>query len=244
MIRLALLLLAVTKVTGKNCKSVAWLLHFFLMPVKSGSVLLEVQDLSLAQLWVNLSFSIHSGEMLYITGVNGAGKTSLLKVLCGLMRPDEGRVLWQQRNIHQQAEDYRQAIAYVGHKNGIKDNLTPNENLTFAVALGHGSNIATPGKTSGITVEAALHQWGLTGIEVPCRLLSAGQCRRTALARLLLVNAPLWFLDEPTTTLDRAGQQTLRNTIVTRLNAGGAVVMATHQVPDWPMPSQVLPLDN
>ena len=181
--------------------------------------------------------------MLLVTGANGAGKTSLLKVLCGLVRPDEGRVLWQQSNIHQHAENYRQAIAYVGHKNGIKGDLTPSENLTFAVAIGHGSNIVTVGKTNGVA-EEALHQWGLAGVELPCRLLSAGQCRRIALARLLLVNAPLWFLDEPMTSLDSAGQQTLRNAIVTRLNAGGAVVMATHQVTDWLVPSQVLPLDN
>lgn len=196
--------------------------------------LLEVENLSLAHLWRALSFKVYASEILQIRGVNGAGKTSLIKVLCGLLKADKGRVSWQHCNIEQYADDYRQQIAYVGHKDGIKADLTPQENLTFAHTLSNAN---------GMSVSDALSQWQLTHLSKPCRMLSAGQRRRTALARLLVVNASLWFLDEPLTALDSCGQDILGKAVSAHLGSGGSVVMATHQVPDWSFTTQVLTLD-
>ena len=200
------------------------------------SVLLEAKNLCLRRLWSNLSFTLRAGGMLQIVGDNGAGKTSLIKILCGLLMPDRGRVLWQRQNIRQAAEDYHADLIYVGHKDGLRGELTPLENLHFAAAL-HNSALATSPAHS-------LAQFGLAGGDTLCRELSAGQRRRTALARLLLNRARLWFLDEPLTALDAAGRRTLGGLAAAHLAAGGAVVMATHQPPGWMMESQILRLQR
>ncbi len=206
-------------------------------------VLLEAKNLSIAaMLWNNLSLKASAGQLLQITGSNGSGKTTLIKVLCGLMRPDRGWVRWQQRDIYKNADDYRQAIAYVGHEDGIKVDLTPEENLAFAVAI-HGESGADISTGQNSSYADVLGRWQLSGISVPCRMLSAGQRRRSALARLMMTDAHLWFLDEPLTTLDRIGCRTLDEIIGTHLESGGAVIMSTHQKLDWSLPSQVLSLD-
>lgn len=207
------------------------------MPADHNPILLEAKNLSLSPLWKGLCFTLGAGEMLQIIGDNGVGKTSLIRTLCGLIRPDEGQVLWRRRDIRQHAEDYHGDVAYVGHKDGLKNSLTPTENLSFAAAIrGRGET------AGGVSIKDALRLWGLADLLVPCRTLSAGQCRRTALARLLLFGARLWFLDEPLTALDRTGGDTLGDMIANHLSTGGSVVMSTHQAPDWPFSPQILSL--
>ena len=193
---------------------------------------LEARQLHFARntraLFANLSFSVQAGEMLQITGANGTGKTSLIKILCGLIQPDGGTVLWGQHNISDFAEDYRSDLAFIGHKDGIKGDLTPQENLAFSAAMAD----------TNVTPAAALAHWGLADVHTPCRLLSAGQRRRTALARLALGRARLWLLDEPLTALDEDGWHLLGNMARTHLETGGVIVMSTHRSPDWDLPAQ------
>jgi heme exporter protein A len=183
-------------------------------------------------LLAGLSFAADGGEMVEITGANGAGKTSLIKILCGLILPDGGAVLWGGKNIRRDAESYRQAMAYVGHKDGVKGDLTPRENLSFAAAAN--------GIRGGIS--AALEKWNLNGITSPCRLLSAGQRRRVALARLLLSPARLWLLDEPLTALDEAGRRRLGEVAQEHLRGGGVVVMSSHHRPEWGIATRTVAL--
>lgn len=193
---------------------------------ENGAPLLEAKHLSLGRLWTNLSFAVHPGEMLQIAGANGAGKTSLLRTLCGLAEPERGEVLWRRQNIAAAAEDYFSDLQYVGHKNGVKEELTPLENLRFAAAMRCGAPLLPP--------ERALEKTGLAGIDAPCRRLSAGQKRRAALARLLLHRASLWFLDEPAAGLDDDGRRMLDDIAAAHLSSGGAAVLAAHRPADGP----------
>ena len=170
-----------------------------------------------------VSLQVESGQMLLVTGANGCGKTSLLRILCGLIAPDRGDVRWKDSSILGIASDYRGQISYVGHKDAVKGDLTPRENLEFASAIA-----GRPAE-----VQPALRRWGLLDLDRPCRLLSAGQRRRLALARLELMPAPLWILDEPLTALDRDGRDLLGDSIDRHTAAGGCAVVATHQQPDW-----------
>lgn len=187
----------------------------------NSATLLEANQLSCRRLWTNLSFVLPAGGLLQISGDNGSGKTSLIKILCGLMPPHNGQVLWQQQNIAANGEEYCADLIYIGHKNGIKDDLTPLENLQFAAALHTGKPLHSPKK--------ALSTVGIDARRQLCRHLSAGQKRRTALARLLLNRARLWFLDEPLSALDVAGQQILAQLLGAHLSGGGGAILATHQ---------------
>lgn len=199
----------------------------------SRSFLYPVRDLTLSAKSVavwrgerclcrNLSFDLHGGEALHIRGENGAGKTSLIRVLTGLGRCDEGEVLWQGRALRRCGPEYRAKLAYVGHNNGVKLGLSPRENLLAAAALGESSGHAQ--------LEAALDQVRLEEYaDTPCSSLSMGQRRRVALARLLLARVPLWFLDEPLASLDAEGVQWLAGLIKSHLGGGGLVVFVTHQ---------------
>ena len=188
--------------------------------------LLEVNDLGCGRLWARLSFVLRAGGMLQITGANGAGKTTLIRVLCGLANPDCGEVLWRRQNIFAAADDYRADLLYVGHRDGIKNELTPMENLSFAAALHDSPPLMTP--------QAALQKVGIQNGDKPCGQLSAGQKRRTALARLLINRATIWFLDEPLTALDDDGREMLGGLVSAHLADGGAAVVATHQqLPEW-----------
>ena len=199
------------------------------------AALLEIKNLSFSTLWNELDFSVNSGEILHIKGINGSGKTSLIKVLCGLTKPDNGTIYWQKKSIYQQPETYHKEIAYIAHQNGIKNKLTPQENLTFALTIKRSVNNADKGLIKNI-----LNQWQLA--ELPCGVLSAGQQRRVALARLQLAPARLWFLDEPLTALDYVGVQILYEVIAQHLKSGGAVVMSSHQPLDWSFPCQTISL--
>lgn len=147
-------------------------------------------------LFSGLDFGIDAGTLLHVRGRNGSGKTTLLRTLCGLYTQDAGEVRWRGESIRALAEDYRRELLYFGHLNGIKGDLTGVENLRLAATL--------DGDRVGIdAVWSALERIGLAGFEdLPTRMLSQGQKKRVALARLMLSRAPLWILDEPFTALD------------------------------------------
>ncbi|MBE8159058.1 MAG: cytochrome c biogenesis heme-transporting ATPase CcmA [Betaproteobacteria bacterium] len=193
--------------------------------MRDDAPLLEAKNISLARLWAGVSFALRGGEMLHITGKNGAGKTSMLKILCGLAAPDGGEVLWRQKNIRRAAEEYCADLAYIGHKDGVKDDCTPLENLRFAAAMQCADAALAPAE--------ALEKIGLLETGKLCRQLSAGQKRRTALARLLISRARLWFLDEPLSALDDSARQILGEIAAAHLAGGGGIVVATHQETDW-----------
>ncbi|EIJ41113.1 heme ABC exporter, ATP-binding protein CcmA [Beggiatoa alba B18LD] len=174
-------------------------------------------------LFENLNFSVASGEILQIEGRNGSGKTSLLRILCGLALPTEGSIYWQSEDIAALKGDYWENLLYVGHLAGIKTELTPLENLRVTQALMM--------KTTGIDLEEALKIIGLCGFEdVPVRTLSAGQQRRVALARLLVCDVPLWILDEPFTSLDKAAIQMIEGLLDAHAQRGNLAVLTSHHV--------------
>lgn len=173
-------------------------------------------------LFSGLNFVLPERAMLQVVGRNGAGKTSLLRMLCGLAAPAAGEIHWRGRNIVHARREFLSDVAYHGHAPGIKSELTPYENLRIAQRLS-----ATHDELS---IDAALAAVGLRGMEdLPARRLSAGQLRRVALARLLMTAARLWILDEPLTSLDEAGREIIEATVNRHLARGGSVVLSTHQ---------------
>jgi heme exporter protein A len=171
-------------------------------------------------LFRGLSFSLQSGELLRIAGANGSGKTSLLKILCGLLMPDAGEVNWKGTPIRQLREDYSRHVVYLGHAPAVKDDLTAAENLTIACALA-GREVSPE------QAREALERYGLTASTIPVRRLSQGQRRRAALARLVLsTDAPLWLLDEPFAALDTAAAHFTEELIARHVAAGGAAIGA------------------
>lgn len=169
-----------------------------------------------------LGFSLRAGEFLHIQGANGSGKTTLLRTLCGLSAPVKGEIRWYGSAIPTLGEEYRRDLCYVGHHNGIQGELTAIENL----GLYSGLN----GDIGGMPILEALTQLGLAAVSpLPAKLLSQGQKRRLALARLLIAHKPLWVLDEPITALD-VHSATLMNTLLSaHLGRGGLVVLTSHQ---------------
>ena len=171
-------------------------------------------------LFSNLEFSLEAGQALLLEGRNGSGKTSLLRILCGIRLPDAGMITWDGTDINRLGADYHQHTAYVGHRDGIKLDLTPMENLAMSRALG---------KPNDITLEAALDKVDLYGFEdVLTRNLSAGQKRRLALARLLVTDTVLWILDEPFTSLDVHGIQIIEELLETHTAGGGMLAVTSH----------------
>ena len=172
-------------------------------------------------LFNGLEFSVGGGEMLLLEGRNGSGKTSLLRILCSIRLPDDGRVTWCGEDIQKLGPDYHEYLTYVGHRDGIKHDLTPQENLKMAQALGKPSELHS--------IDEVLDQFGLYGFEdVPTRNLSAGQQRRLALARLLVTDSPLWILDEPFTSLDKQGVHVFEELMDKHTAQGGMIVLTTH----------------
>jgi len=176
------------------------------------------------RLFGNLSLALMPGTLLLVTGSNGSGKTSLLRALCGLLLPSAGEVRWQNTNIRSLREEYWRHLAYIGHSNALKDELSAAENLGVLCALS--------GVHAGPEQQRqALADFGLAGRErLPAKALSQGQRRRTALARLSLCSAlPLWILDEPFAALDNAAVARMQSVVGAHLANGGMVVMTTHQ---------------
>ncbi len=174
-------------------------------------------------LFSRLSFSLGGGELLRVAGENGSGKTSLLKILCGLLAPDQGEVRWGGEPIRRLREDYARNLVYLGHAPAVKDDLTAAENLSIACTL---AGIEAPAQS----VHEALAGYGLPAGQVPVRKLSQGQRRRAALARLLLSQSvPLWLLDEPFAALDATAARLTEGLIARHVAGGGAVVYTTHQ---------------
>jgi len=187
-------------------------------------------------LFRSLAFTLGPGQCLHVAGENGAGKTSLLRLLAGLMAPAEGRIEWSGRDIRRLREEYWSTLAYVGHANGVKDELTAVENLCFGNAIA--------GRPADEI--AARHALALLGLrdhaDRPVRALSQGQRRRVALARLAGAEAArLWILDEPFTALDARGIAVLRELVAAQLDRRGCVVLTTHQ--DVPLPGLVRRLE-
>lgn len=174
-------------------------------------------------LFKNLGFELGNGEALLVLGGNGRGKTSLLRILCGLSSPAAGVVRWRGDPISKAHEQYGREMAYLAHANGIKDDLTPVENLRIAAALnGRELDIGT--------AMAALEQVGLSRcMDFRARALSFGQRRRVALAGLMTAGALLWILDEPLTGLDVEGVAMVERMIRDHVVAGGLAIMTTHQ---------------
>jgi len=171
-------------------------------------------------LFSQLNFKLHPGETLLLQGRNGSGKTTLLRQLCGLRLPDDGRVMWDDTDINTLGTDFYRHMGYVGHRNGTKQDLTALENLALAQAF-YGAN--------GHSLDAALEKVGLYGYEDSLtRTLSAGQQRRLALARLLVMGTRLWILDEPFTSLDVHSIETIEGLFESHTAAGGMLEVTSH----------------
>ncbi len=174
-------------------------------------------------LFAGVGLHLTGGEMLHVQGGNGAGKTSLLRMLCGLTPPAVGEVFWRGESIRRLGDDFRNELCYLGHDNAIKEDLTPLENLQTAAKLA-GTPLAEDAACDALT------QIGLRGREdLPCRYLSQGQKRRVALARLVHEKRALWVLDEPYVALDAAAVELLAGLIGAHLQRGGLLVLTTHQ---------------
>jgi heme exporter protein A len=184
------------------------------------------------RLFSGLDAQVQAGQLLRVLGANGAGKTSLLRMVCGLASPARGEVLWQGRRVGELREDFNRQLVHIGHAAALKDDLTPVENLLAACRLG---GVAPTERAAA----AALAQAGLRGRErVPSRHLSQGQRRRVALARLVLAEGSwLWVLDEPFNALDTAATEWLSGLVTGQLLCGGVVVLTSHQA--VPLPPSV-----
>ena len=175
-------------------------------------------------LFRGLDLAVPPGRLLRLQGANGAGKTSLLRMICGLLAPAQGEVLWQGQRIGKLREEFGRQLVYLGHAAALKDDLSALENLLTAGLLA-GQAVSTAQAT------AALAAAGLRGREqAPARVLSQGQRKRVALARLVLASAsPLWVLDEPFNALDTVATAWLKDLITEQTARGGIVVLTSHQ---------------
>ena len=176
------------------------------------------------RVFADLKFAISPGGLLVLTGANGSGKSSLLRIMAGLLRPASGALYWDGAPVAGDPEAQAARLHYLGHLNAVKPVLTAAENLAFWAAL-HGGSAAE--------VERGLEAFDLTALAgVPAGMLSAGQKRRVALARLLAAPAEIWLLDEPTVGLDTPSLARLGAAIAEHRATGGRVVAATHAALD------------
>ena len=174
-----------------------------------------------------VSVEAAAGSCVHLAGPNGSGKTTLLRVLAGFLEPEEGTVTWSGRPIGADRDAYHASFSYLAHSDGLKPELTARENLVFDVGMRRRLGVTEP--------DEALKRVGLTAArDHVAAVLSAGQRRRLAMARVKLTAAPLWLLDEPFTNMDSAGVALVSAMIGAHLDCGGAVLMAAHQLPSIP----------
>jgi heme exporter protein A len=168
-----------------------------------------------------VSLDVHRGELMHVSGPNGTGKTTLLRVVSGLLRPEKGSVAWQGRSIAATAAEYQGALAYASHEPALKSDLTALENLRFTVGLKRRVTVAE--------LRSSLERTGVgTCADLPARVLSAGQRRRVAMARVLAFRADLWLLDEPYTNLDGSGSSLLSALLAEHVGQGGVALVVAH----------------
>ena len=191
------------------------------------STILEVNNLKCVRgerlLFSDVSFALSPGGFIQLTGPNGSGKTSLLRIVCGLTLPEHGEIRWNGAEIRTLGEEYSRIITYLGHRNGVKEELSSLENLRISSGLA-GYELTES------EAQQALERVGLAGREdLPARFLSEGQRRRSAIARLITCNTALWILDEVLASLDHAATVLIESIIGEHLSKGGMAIVATHQ---------------
>jgi heme exporter protein A len=194
---------------------------------------LEISDLGCARgdrmLFEELTVQVNAGALLHVAGSNGSGKTTLLRTLCGLSRPAVGAVQWQGQSIRTLGDEYRRHLVYVGHLDGIQGELTPIENLRAHLCA------AAEHEMAGDAADAALERLGVAAYRAfPTKMLSQGQKRRVALARLLTANKRLWILDEPFTALDARSCRLIEELLAQHIAGDGIAVISSHQEFDMP----------
>ncbi|MDW3094901.1 MAG: cytochrome c biogenesis heme-transporting ATPase CcmA [Gammaproteobacteria bacterium] len=173
-------------------------------------------------LFENLEFTVQSGQAMIIQGSNGAGKTSLLRIITGLSQPSEGAVSWNDQNIINIAEEFQQQLLYIGHLSAVKTELTVRENLQLLKRFWPSDAV---GSIADLAENVGLRQ----RLSVSCSRLSAGQLRRVSLARLFISTQKLWVLDEPLTALDVGFIETVENCLQYHLKSGGMAILTTHR---------------
>tara|TARA_R110002049_G_scaffold13509_2_gene58627 strand:+ start:262071 stop:262703 length:633 start_codon:yes stop_codon:yes gene_type:complete len=173
-------------------------------------------------LFENLDFSLHSGQAMIIQGSNGAGKTSLLRIITGLSQPVEGSVSWNNNDIQSVAEEFQSQLLYIGHLAAVKRELTVRENLQLLKRF-------WPSDVKGSIVELAESVGLRQRLSVTCSRLSAGQLRRVSLARLFISTQKLWVLDEPLTALDVDFIDVVEQCLQNHLQSGGMAILTTHR---------------
>jgi heme exporter protein A len=192
--------------------------------------MLSVSDLSCIRgektLFSGVSFDLNAGQWLHLEGSNGSGKTSLLRIVTGFTPPAQGRVCWKGKTLCEVRETFHAELLYLGHALALKDELSALENLQADAAVAGRAFVRTD-------AVASLQRLGLRGrTRLPVRVLSQGQKRRVALARLMLHKAPLWVLDEPFVALDVQAQALVADAISTHVQAGGMALFTSHQPMD------------
>jgi heme exporter protein A len=169
-----------------------------------------------------VSLSVGPNELLHVSGPNGTGKTTLLRVVTGLLRPEQGSVTWHGRSIVSNRAEYQASLAYAAHEPALKGDFTAVENLRFSVGLKRRATLQE--------LQSALETTGVGACaNLPARVLSAGQRRRVSLARVLAMRAPLWLLDEPYANLDAAGSDLVSRLLQSHVQAGGIALVVAHR---------------
>lgn len=174
------------------------------------------------RLFKNINFFLEPGDTLYIKGANGSGKTSFLRLLAGLREPQSGYIYWCKEKIELTMPLFLANTLFLGHQNSLNPTLSPLENMSVSWGLEQGMVLAEK------QLKTAFEKLGLKLLERPCYTLSAGQCRRVALTRLVLSEAKLWLLDEPFTSLDEEGIGIVKNLMLDHLAQGGMIVYSSH----------------